>query len=325
MKIDLDTLDKQKDLATRHGGAVAALLGLNDGLDRQPLFEIERGLLGAAGEVLAGDRFLEFKSDKGFGKLKSSRSVSYSDITEVAFDGLASWHRWVFSGATGRFEIMFTYYGSHNGIGPGDHMWYDADTFPARSLAFWQAVGAILPRTGVAPARYSVSTVEDSLEEAVSSFEQTSQLASDGFMQVSQNDSYAPWTALYNSFSWFVAGAASSSGEAEESWLRLFRKLDTQYARILTRFLSEIERQGGRLLEKETAILSLGDQFQRLSALWYLRQLLRLHLAEKHMQQDEIRHWTLKLLTPRARIYSNERKIQLPPRELFEEQISSLR
>jgi hypothetical protein len=324
MKIDLDSLEKQKELASKHGGAVADLLSLDGSLDRQLLFELDRGLLGAKGEVLTADRYVNFKSDKSFSKLKSLQSINFCDIVEVRFDGLASWNRWTFCGAPGKFELMLVYYGSHNGIGPGDHMWYDVDTFPERSGIFWRVLRAMLPRTGIGTGFDACSKVGSRLEEAVAAFEGSSQLAFDGLTQVTRNDVYAPWTALYEAFSWFLAGAAACSEESSRSWIGLFRKLDGCYARILIRFQAEIERQGGRMLDRESAILSLGDQFMRLSSLWYLRQMLRLHLAEKHISQEEIRPWTLKLLTPRARTYSNQMKIQIPGKEIFEQQIADL-
>lgn len=324
MKIDLDTLEKQKEIAAKSGGAVAALLGLDGSLEEQPLFVLERGLLGSGGEVLTSDRHIEFKSDRGFSKLKGSSSIKYSDVTRLTFDGLASWHRWTFDGPREKFEIALIYYGSRNGIGPGDHMWYDIDTFPARSAAFWHAAGTVLRGSGIPTGAAFTSTVERGLDESVGMFEQSPQLAFDGLTQITRNDVYAPWTALYDAFSQVVAGACASSEEQARDWLVLFRKLDGFYARILFRFMAEIERQGGRMLERETAILSLGDQFQRLASLWYLRQIVRVHLAEKHLSQDEIRPWTLKILTPRARIYGNEKKIQIPEQSLFEEQIAAL-
>jgi hypothetical protein len=324
VRIDLDTIEKQNMMAERHGGAVASLLGLDDGLESQPLFEMERSLFGAGGEVLTRDRHVAFKSDKAFSKLKSSETIPLAEIVDLQFDGGASWTRWTFSGAPGRFVIGLVHYGSHNGIGPGEHIWYDIDTFPARSGAFVKAVGASVAGSGLHPGFDFPSTVQEHLEEAVAAFEASGRLAADRLTDVTQNDVYAPWTAVYRAFSWALAGFSASSGNDADAWLRLFGKLDGFYAKVLKRLQGEIETLGGRLLDRESAILSLNDQFERLSGIWYIRQMLRVHLADTRLPAGDIRPWTLKLLKPRARRYANELKIDLPDPSLFEEQIREL-
>lgn len=322
MKIDIDTLEKQKDMAGRHGGAVMSLLGLGGTLDDLPLFHLERGLLGGSGEVFGQDRHVNFKSDKGFSKLKDSRTVEYGSITDLDHVGAASWQRWVFRSPSGPIELTLVCYGSHNGIDPGEHIWYDVDTFPARSGAFYRTIGAILGRTPLHSSFEDPAGVRSKIEDAVSAFESSDRLSSGS---ISQPDVYAPWTALYNSFCTFLGGAASAGTSSIEAWTDLFLRLDAFYGRIVRRFRTEIENLGGAgLLGRESAILSLSDQFDRLSAIWYLRQILRLHLAEKHLPEDRIRHWTLKLLKPRARRYSNELKIQLPAPSEFDEQLAEL-
>jgi hypothetical protein len=143
-------------------------------------------------------------------------------------------------------------------------------------------------------------------------------------LDVTQNDVYAPWTAVYRAVSWALAGFSASSGDEADAWLGLFRKLDGFYARVLRRLQGEIETLGGRLLDRESAILSISDQFERLSGIWYIRQMLRVHLAETRIPAGEIRPWTLKLLKPRARRFANEVKISLPEPGLFEEQLKEL-
>lgn len=322
MKIDIDTLEKQKDMAGRHGGAVMSLLGLGGTLEDLPLFVLDRGLLGGSGEVFGQDRHIVFKSDKGFSKLKDARTIEYGSITEVEHSGAASWQRWVFHSPSGSIELTLVCYGSHNGIGPGEHIWYDVDTFPSRSEAFVKTIGTILPRTPVHTDFDSSSEIRSGIEEAVSGFESADSLSSDA---LSQPDPYAPWTAVHDSLCSFLGGAASSGVQGREYWLDLFLDLDGFYARIIRRFRAEIERLGGAgLFCRESAILAMSDQFDRLSSIWYLRQMLRLHLAEGRLPEDRIRHWTLKLLKPRARRYANELKIQLPDPAEFEEQLRVL-
>ena len=194
MKIDIDTLQRQGDLAGRYGSAVMSLLGLGGSLEDLPVFLLDRGLLGGSGEVFGPERYVIFKSDRNFTKTKESRTVEYGTITDLEHSGAASWQRWLFHSPSGPVELTLACYGSHNGIGPGEHVWYDMDTFPARSEAFMRTIGAILPRTSLYSAFDIPSRTASRIEEAVSGFESAAVLSTD---TLSQPDPYAPWTALH--------------------------------------------------------------------------------------------------------------------------------
>jgi len=84
----------------------------------------------------------------------------------------------------------------------------------------------------------------------------------------------------------------------------------------------------GNLFTREQKIYEADEKFQRLSSLWYLRQIMNLHFASKYWSEDETLAWPLKVLKPRARIYRGSKvtsvEINLPEMETFQEAIDKL-
>lgn len=321
MRIDAGTANAMQTAAAEFGGAVAVMPGLGVSLADLALFSLDRGLFGSKGELFASDRFITFRSDRGFGRLKDSKTIPYSGITSLEFDGAASWLRWTFGGADGKIEIELENYTGRNGLGSGQMVWYDIDSFPSRSLLFYRAAGMVTRGSGAVSAFNHPAPVSRALEEAVSSFEHSPSLVSES---LSQPNPYHLWTGIFEAFCSFLAGTALSTGIDTAAWLELFRSLDGFYARILARFLTEIDERSGAILSKESAINSLSDQFDRLTALWYVRQIARLHFADRHADPASIRPWSLSVLTPRALPAGGRLSIKLRERSMYEEEIRTL-
>ncbi len=322
MRIDAGTAAAMETAVAEHGGAVAGMPGLGVSLADLTLFSLDRGLFGSRGELMAEDRFITFRSDRGFRRLKDSKIIPYSGITSLSFDGASSWLRWTFRGAEAKFEIELENYTGRNGLGAGQIVWYDIDSFPSRSLLFYRAAGTVLGGSGAVSAYNHPAPVSRALEEAVTSFEQSPSLVSES---LSQPNPYHLWSGLFEAFCTFLAGTTLSTATDSDAWMELFRSLDGFYARILERFLTEIDERSGAILSKESAIYSLSDQFDRLTALWYVRQIARLQFADRHADPASIRPWSLSVLTPRALPAAGRLSIKLRERAMYEEEIRTLR
>jgi hypothetical protein len=321
MRIDQDTGSRMAATAAEHGESVAALTGLEGSLAEQPLFQIDRGLLGSKGEVFTRDRYLSFKSDKAFRKAREITTVDYSAIADVVFDGGASWLRWTFKGSGGGFEVELSNYSGRNGLSPSQIVWYDVDTYPARSALFFEVVKGIVSESALAMKFYP-SYISRQIEESVSAFEQSPTLVSDS---LSQPNPFHLWTGMFEAFSAFLAGTTQSTETTAPALLEIFRDLDGFYARIIERFMKEIAEKSGTLLFKESAINNLSDQFDRLTAIWYIRQIIRLNFADRHLDPSRICPWSLSILTPRALYAGNKLSIKLRETEMYEEEIRNLR
>lgn len=322
MRIDAGTADAMETAVAEHGGAIAGMPGLGASLADLTLFSLDRGMFGSRGELLAEDRFITFRSDRSFRRLKETKTIPFSGITSLEFDGAASWLRWTFRGAEEEFEIELENYTGRNGLGAGQIVWYDIDSFPSRSLLFYRAAGIVIGGSGTVSRFNHPAPVSRALEDAVASFEQSPSLVSES---LSQPNPYHLWTGLFNAFCAFLAGTTLSTGADSDAWMELFRSLDGLYARILERFLSEIDERSGAILSKESAISSLSDQFDRLTSLWYVRQIARLHFADRHADPASIRPWSLSVLTPRALRAGGRLSIRLRERSMYEEEIRTLR
>ena len=82
----------------------------------------------------------------------------------------------------------------------------------------------------------------------------------------------------------------------------------------------------GNIFNREQKIYEADGKFQKLSSLWYLRQIANLHFASKYLPKDKLRAWPMKVLKPRARIYqrnsTSRLEIKLPTPEDYEEAIA---
>jgi hypothetical protein len=321
MRIDHDTQNKMGEATAEHGESVATLTGIGRTLAEQPLFQIDRGLMGSKGEVFTRDRYISFKSDKAFRKAKEIRTVDYSGIADVAFDGAASWLRWTFAGSGGRFELELLNYTGRNGLGPSQIVWYDVDTYPARSALFFDVVKSVISESTLAM-KFHPSYMSRQIEESVSAFEQSPTLVSES---LSQPNPFHLWTAIYEAFSACLAGTTQSTDTNVQAMLEIFRDLDGFYARIIDRFMREIEEKSGTLLFKESAINNLSDQFDRLTAIWYVRQIIRLNFADRYLDPSQICPWSLSILTPRALQAGNKLTIKLREMEMYLEELRNLR
>jgi len=322
VKIDPDTPDKMRTTAEDLGESAGRLVDLGGSLASQPLFEIDRQLFGAKGEVFASDRRVTFRSDRSLGKLKESKEFPYASVEDIGFDGAAPWIRWTFRGAPGSFDVELVNYTGRNGLNASQIVWYDVETYPARSGLFYGAVGRIVAGSAVSARFDHPASVSRSIEDAVTTFEESPGLVSES---LSQPNPFHLWYGVYTGFCAFLAGTMLAGDVTTGSWLELFRDLDGFYARVIVRFLKEIDDSSQAILSKESAINNLSDQFDRLTLLWYVRQIARLHFADRHLSAEEIRPWSLSILTPKALLAGNRLGIRLRERELYEEQLGALR
>ncbi len=320
MRIDKDFPASMESLPEDRLGAVSAMTGLS--LDRREAFvTIDTGLLGAKGEVLGSDRRVFFRSDRGLRKAKKVETIPYGEVTSVAFDGTGPFFRWTFSSEKGSFDLGLVNYEGRNGLGAREIFWYDLEEYPVRSGLFCRAARLVLSRSAALSLFDHPALVSRRIEEAVTAFETSPRLMT---QSISQPDPYYLWSGVFDGFCSFVAGATLSGEEDESGWVELFLSLDGIYARILSRFLKEIEDLSGPSLSKETAIFGLGDMFDRLTAIWYARQIARLHFAGTRIDRAKIREWDIRLLTPRALQAGGKLSIKLRERSMYEEEIRLL-
>lgn len=232
----------------------------------------------------------------------------------------------MFQGLTGEFEIGLEFYGRVKGIYPRDIFWYEVDDFPKRSGEFYKLLAEVLPRTGLT-SDLRASTVKHKLEEAIDLFEGNRTLADTDLKIAGENAKYPGFTALQYAFSNYLAGTAIATETTSDDYLDIFRSLDSIYVRILKKLMTEYNSKLGNIFNREQKIYEADEKFQRLSSLWYLRQMVNLHFASKYLPEEETKAWPMKVLKPRARTgYSNKIKtvtIKLPEPEIYEEAIAA--
>ncbi len=327
MRIKLNTLSEMPIAVDSYGEKVSIMLNLGSHLREQPFAVIEKKMFGGKGEIFAQDRYISFKSNGSFSKLKKEKTVNYSDIVEFEpFNG-STGLEWNFVGNTGKFTIGLVFYGKVKGIGPQNIFWYDLKEFPARSGAFYKLLSDVIPRTGLT-ANLKTSAVKNQLEEAMAVF-YGDKTAEDIGLKLSLADvKYPGFSALQIAFSTLLAATTTATDSTKDSYLDLFKSLDSIYIKILKKLMIDYNAKLGNLFTREQKIYEADEKFQRLSSLWYLRQIMNLHFAEKNLPEDENLAWPFKVLKPRARTYRGGKvtsvEIKLPEPEIYEEAIAKL-
>ncbi|MDM7992243.1 MAG: hypothetical protein QUS11_02910 [Candidatus Fermentibacter sp.] len=321
MRIDAGTADAMDALSWERLDAVSTMLGLPAALAPGAFVTLDSGLFGTKGEVLTPEGHVSFKCDKGLKKTKKAVTTLYREVTSIEFDGTGPFFRWTFRGAGGGFDLELSNYEGRNGLGARQIFWYDIEDYPVRSGLFYRAAGQVVSRSAARSHFDHPSPVSRRIEEAVSSFEAGPGLVSES---LSQPDPYFLWAGVFDGFCSFLAGSTMACDSDASGWVDLFMSLDGFYARILTRFLKEIDERSGPSLSRESSILALSDQFDRLSALWYARRIARLHFAEGRVDSQRIREWNPSLLTPRALQAGGRISIRLRERSMYEEEIRLL-
>ncbi len=327
MKIELNTLSEMPIAIDSYGEKVSILLNLDRHPRDHPFALIEKAMFGGKGEIFTSDRFIKFKSNGGFSKLKKQETINYSDIAEFETFNSSTGLTWVLSGATGQFKIGLMFYGKVRGLNPWDIFWYDIDEFPVRSGAFYALLSEVLPRTGLTSDLKS-SAVKRKLEEAIDIFE-GSRDVKDLNLKLNLGDaSYPRFTVMQRAFADFLAGTASATESTRDSYLEIFRDLDGIFMRILKHLMPEFNAGMGNLFTREQKICNADEKFKRLSSIWYLRQIANLNFASKYLSKDETQVWPMKVVQPRARTTTTGNRrtisIKLPELEVFEKAIESL-
>ncbi len=324
MRIGLETLEKMPAAVDSYGEKAGTLLNLGARLRDQPFALLSRKLFGGSGEVFTRDRYISFKSNGGFTKLKEQVSIPYSDVTVFEPSNGSTGLDWTFRSQEGSFSIGLVYYGSVKGIAPRDIFWYQMKEFPERSGAFFKLLSAVVPETGFT-SELKPSSVKRDMENALTLLEGN---ASQGDPGITAPGPYPEFTAFQLAFSRFLAGTTMANDDNADEYLAVFRSMDRAFAAILKKLMTEYNAGMGGLFSREQKIYEADDKFQRLSSLWYLRQMANLHFASKHLAKEDIRHWSLKVLKPRARRYSSNGRptieIKLPPMEDYEEALAAL-
>ncbi|MCD4707239.1 MAG: hypothetical protein K8S62_05825 [Candidatus Sabulitectum sp.] len=318
MKIDLDVMSTQMDTRERFGRVALELLGSGIAVDQIVLMSLSGGLFGKKGEILATDRYLSFKADRKLSKLKKSSSVSYNEISSLEVDSRSDYSCWTFNTGTDKFHLTFTNHGGRNKLNARDVFWYDVDAFPDRSHNFYGVLSrilsdSILSTTGLGDPEYHRNLLNTALKE----FEDARILDADGITGVNQARC-APWGVMQEAFAMLLAGAAVAGERKPEKFMVLFNDLNEIWARILERLLIELERQSKRSKLAGYAPESTGEQFDRLSSLWYFHRIIRLNFAEKQMNPDDILFWSVKILQPRAVYFRRDHPPELRPKPNYE-------
>lgn len=321
MRIDAGTADAMEAMTGERLDAISSMLGLPAVLAPGAFVTLDSGLFGMNGEVLTPEGHVFFKCDKGLKKPKKAVTTLYREVTSIEFDGTGPFFRWTFKGPDGGFDLELANYDGRNGLGARQIFWYDIDGYPVRSGLFYRAAGQVVSRSGARSLFDHPSPVSRRIEEAVSAFETSPGLVSGS---LSQPNPYFLWSGVFDGFCSFLAGSTMACDADAPGWVDLFLSLDGFYARILTRFLKEIDERSGPSLSRESSILALSDQFDRLSALWYARRIARLHFAEGRLDAQRIREWNPSLLTPRALQAGGKVSIRLRERSMYEEEIRLL-
>lgn len=315
MRIDQDTRDLLERQAAEFGGGVQGLLGVS--LSSIPLYELRKGLFGGKGTLFTRDALVEFGCDRGFSRLKETKRQPWGELASLETDGASTWTRWRFHGPVRDVELELEHYRGRNGLGAGQIFWYDPEEFPHRAALFYDTAAMILAESPMRSLYDGTAAAVRSLDEAMSAFE-AGPLHSES---VTQSNPFAAWSGMRNAFSAVTAGTMLASDSDAEEWQRILSGLDSYYARVLSRFLKEIDDKSSSLM-RESAILSLGDQFDRLTSLWYTRQIARLCFSAR--RGWETLDWTMGLLTPRPLSAGNKLSIRLKERSAYEEEIRRL-
>lgn len=328
MNFSPDTVSAIRDAAARYGDSVSSLLALGEHTREIPCAMIEKRMLGAEGELFLRDRYVSFKSNGGFTKLKKQEALPYREVTGLEAHNGSTFLDWKFTGANGSFRVGLVYYGRVQGISPRDIFWYDKEGFPERSGAFYSLISVVLPQTGLT-SDLKPGVVKGILQDALEYFLGRRSLEDSGMKDAVGNSLYPEYSAMVEAFTRFLAGTAAASGSAKDEFADLFGKLNRIFADMLGHLREETSVFGPGLLTGEQKVYDMGEKFERLSSVWYLREIAALHFAHGLVSPEESERWPLKVLKPRARetMRNNRRmvSIELPPLEVFDEALQKLR
>ncbi|MBD3277924.1 MAG: hypothetical protein GF388_06475 [Candidatus Aegiribacteria sp.] len=328
MKIKLDTLEKSAAAVNSYGDKVTKLLNLGSHLREQPFAVIDRKMLGASGEVFTTDRYIEFKSNKGFSKLKKQETVNYSDVTKFEPSNRSNYLNWDFSTSDDKFTIGLIFYGKVKGIAPRNILWYDKEGFPVRSVAFYELLSNVVPKTGLT-GELKTAPLKNTLQDAIAFFQGTRSAEDIGLKLNPGIAQYAEFYALQVAFSKFLAGTTLATESTTDAYLDIYRSLDNIYITILQKLKEEYNSSLGNIFSREQKIYEADEKFQRLSSIWYLRQMAYLHFASRHLSENEDNVWPLAILKPRARRFSRNNRdtvvIKLPDQEEYDEAIAAVK
>ena len=327
MNFEADTLSVVSAGVEEYGGKVSALLNMGEDLRSLPFASIEKKMFGGKGELFLGDRYLSFKSNGGFTKLKKKESVNYAEVTELSANNASNSLDWKFIGGGGSFSVGLVYYGRVKGINPRDIFWYDIDGFPERSGAFYSLVSAILPNTGLT-GDLKPAVIRRTLQDALEYFQGSRSIEDSGMKDIVGNSLHPRYSAMVEAFTMFLAGTAASSDATADGYLDIFSDLDRIFASMLGTLRESLAAFKPGLLTGDRQVYDMGERFERLSSVWYIRQIAALHFASDRLDDDDIRHWSMLVLKPRARETTrNNRRmvsIELPEPEIFDKAISEL-
>ncbi len=327
MNIRIDTISTRDAAIDSYGEKVSALLNLGEHPRNLPFAVIEKKMLGGKGELFLKDSYLEFRCNGGFTKLKKQENTPYSEITKLEANNASNYLDWKFVGTGGSFKVGLVYYGSVKGINPRDVFWYDMDNFPERSGAFYSLVSTILPRTGLT-GDLKPAVVRRMLQDSLEYFQGNRSIEDSGMKDLVGNSLYPRYSAMVKAFTMFLAGTAASPEAAVDDFLGIFRDLDRIFAEMLVVLRDSLAGFKPGIFTGDHQVFDMGERFEKLSSIWYLRQIAALHFASGRLDDEDVRHWSLKVLKPRARVRThNNRKtvsIELPGPEVFEEALNGL-
>jgi len=248
-------------------------------------------------------------------------------VTELSANNASNFLDLKFIGSGGSFKVGLVYYGSVKGIDPRDIFWYDVDSFPERSGAFYSLVSAILPETGLA-GDLKPESVRRTLQESLEYFKGNRAIEDLEIRDVVGNTLYPQYSAMVEAFTRFLAGTAASSGSSSEGYIEVFRDLDRIFAEMLVTARDSLAGFKPGRFTGDRKVYDTGERFERLSSVWYLRQIAALHFAPGLLGKDGIRHWSMLVLKPARETTSNKRRmvsIELPEPEIFDKAIEELK
>jgi len=328
MQIKMDTMEKAPIAVDSYGEKVSKLLNLGSHLRDQPFAVIDRGMFGAKGEIFTTDQYIEFKSNKGFSKLKKKETINYADVTVFQPNNASHYLNWDFETADEKFTIGLVFYGTVKGINPRDILWYDKEGFPLRSAAFYKLLSSVVPKTGLT-GELKTGPLKTALQNAIEFF-LGNRSAEDIGLELNQgNAQYAEFYALQTEFSKFLAGTTLATESTADAYLDVYKSLDDIYIKILQKMKEEFNTKLGNIFSRHQKISEADEKFQRLSSVWYLRQMIHLHFASHHLGEDEDKVWPLSILKPRARRYSRNNRetleIKLPSPEEYDKAIAAMK
>ncbi len=185
----------------------------------------------------------------------------------------------------------------------------------------------MIPKTGLT-ANLKTSAVKNQLEEAMAVFNREKTAEDIGLKLPLAEVKYPGFHALQIAFSTLLAATTTATDSNRDAYLDIFKSMDRIYISILKKLMVDYNAKLGNFFTLEQKIYEADEKFQRLSSLWYLRQIMNLNFAEKHLPEDENLAWPLKVLKPRARTCRGSRatsvEIKLPEPEVFEAAIEML-